>query len=277
MTAIRGYIPAIEERSALGVHSLDRFVLAVPDLLPAQRFYMDFGLDVRAAGNMLTLSTAADDHPWGLLVEGKRKRLHHLSFGCYPDDLPYLQERVEANGAELVEAPVGFESNGFWLRDPAGLLVEVKVAPKTSPAHKMCGTWSSSAEGVVGAPLRQNAPVVRPRRLSHVLVFTTDIDKAIECSRHAPLQLGHGQRRRHRAGGHEHGRQGTREGMGPGPPRARLELFPLRAGSLGQLRGIFLRYRLYPGRPAMGRQVPSARGLVLSVGPRAAGRFYDQR
>lgn len=180
MTAIRGYIPATGERSALGVHSLDRFVLAVPDLLPAQRFYADFGLETQAAGDALALRTAGDEHPWGLLVEGKRKRLHHLSFGCYPDDLPYLQERAEANGADLVAAPPGFESNGFWLRDPAGLLVEVKVAPKTSPAHKTCGTWSSSPEGVAGAPLRQNAPVVRPRRLSHVLVFTTDIDKAIE-------------------------------------------------------------------------------------------------
>jgi catechol 2,3-dioxygenase-like lactoylglutathione lyase family enzyme len=180
MTAIRGYIPATGERSALGVHSLDRFVLAVPDLISAERFYADFGLEAQAAGDALVLKTAGDEHPWGLLVEGKRKRLHHLSFGCYPDDLPYLQERAETNGAELVAAPPGFESNGFWLRDPAGLLVEVKVAPKTSPAHKTCGTWSSSPEGVAGAPLRQDAPVVRPRRLSHVLVFTTDIDKAIE-------------------------------------------------------------------------------------------------
>lgn len=180
MTAIRGYIPASSERSALGVHSLDHFVLAVPDLLPAQRFYADFGLETQAAGNTLALKTAGDDHPWGLLVEGERKRLHHLSFGCYPDDLPYLQERAEANGAELVPAPAGFESNGFWLRDPAGLLVEVKVAPKTSPAHKMGGIWSSSAEGLAGAPLRRNAPVVLPRRLSHVLVFTADIDQAIK-------------------------------------------------------------------------------------------------
>ena len=180
MTAIRGYIPATSDRSVLGVHSLDRFVLAVPDLVRAQRFYTDFGLDVQGTGNALALKTAGDDHPWGMVIEGKRKRLHHLSFGCYADDLPYLQERAEANGVELVDPPAGFASNGFWLRDPAGLLVEVKVAPKSSPAHKTSGTWSSSPEGVAGSPLRRNAPIVRPRRLSHVLVFTTDIDKAIE-------------------------------------------------------------------------------------------------
>ena len=179
MTAVRGYVPATTEGGALGVHSLDRFVLAVPNLAPAQRFYADFGLDVREKDNSLALRTFGNDQPWGMVVEGKRKRLHHISFGCFPEDLPYLQERAEANGIELLDPPTGFESNSFWCRDPAGLLVEIKVAPKTSPSHKMCGTWASSPEGVAGAPVRANAPPVRPRRLSHVLVFTTDIDKAI--------------------------------------------------------------------------------------------------
>jgi catechol 2,3-dioxygenase-like lactoylglutathione lyase family enzyme len=180
MTAIRGYVPATADQAALGVHSLDQFVLTVPDLAPAQRFYGEFGLDVAVAGNGLALRAGGNDHAWGMLIEGRRKRLHHLSFGCYPDDLTYLQERAEAAGTEMVDPPTGFESNGFWLRDPGGLLVEVKAAPKVSPARKMCGTWASSAEGVAGAPLRRNAPQVRPRRLSHVLVFTPDIERSIE-------------------------------------------------------------------------------------------------
>jgi catechol 2,3-dioxygenase len=179
MTAIRGYIPATSDQSAIGVHSLDRFVLTVPDLGPAQRFYSEFGLELAAQTNGFALRTAGEEHGWGLVIEGNRKRLHHLSFGCYPDDLPYLRERAEATGAEFVDPPAGFESNGFWLRDPAGVLVEIKVAPKSSPDHKTCGNWSSSPEGVAGAPLRQHAPIVKPRRLSHVLIFTTDIDKAI--------------------------------------------------------------------------------------------------
>ncbi|MGZ3329045.1 MAG: VOC family protein, partial [Xanthobacteraceae bacterium] len=178
MTAIRGYVPATD-RPGLGVHSLDHFVLAVPDLAPAQRFYSDFGLDVQAAGDALGLKTAGHDQHWGVVVEGKRKKLHHLSFGCYSDDLPYLQERAEANGVALVDPPKGFESNGFWFQDPAGLLIEIKVAAKVSPAHKTPGTWSSSPEGVAGAPVRAKAPIVRPRRLSHVLVFTPDVDRSL--------------------------------------------------------------------------------------------------
>ncbi len=179
MTANRGYIPP-SGQPGLGVHSLDHFTLAVPDVAAAQRFYTEFGLDVEDTGKALGLKTFDHDQRWGVVVEGKRKKLHHLSFGCYADDFPYLQERAEANGVELLDAPKGFESNGFWFRDPAGLLIEIKVAAKSSPPHKTCGTWSSSPEGVVGAPVRSKAPRVHPRRLSHVLSFTTNLDRAID-------------------------------------------------------------------------------------------------
>lgn len=178
MTAIRGYVPSAG--TGLGVHSLDCFVLAVPDLGLAQRFYGEFGLDVRPSGDALGLKTFGQDQQWGLAIEGERKKLHHLSFGCYPDDLPYLQERAEASGVDILDPPKRFESNGFWCRDRGGLLIEIKVAAKTSPDHKTAGTWSSSPEGVAGAPIRSKAPQVRPRRLSHVLVFTPDIGRAVE-------------------------------------------------------------------------------------------------
>jgi catechol 2,3-dioxygenase len=175
MTAIRGFVPAETDQAAVGVHSLDHFVLSVPDLAPAQRFYSDFGLDTEERGNALALRTYGRDQRWGLVVEGRRKQLHHLSFGCFADDFAALRRRAEPNGVALEDAPAGFESNGFWVRDPAGLLVEVKVAPKSSPDRKTAGAWSSSPEGVAGAPVRADAPIVHPRRLSHVLAFATDI------------------------------------------------------------------------------------------------------
>jgi len=49
----RGYVPATTDRDAIGVHSLDQFVLTVPDLGPARRFYGSFGLDVRENGERL--------------------------------------------------------------------------------------------------------------------------------------------------------------------------------------------------------------------------------
>jgi len=179
MTANRGYIPAQNGRS-IGVHSLDQFVLAVPNLASAQKFYSDLGLDAQDTGDALGLRAFGHDQLWGVVVEGKRKSLHHLSFGCYADDLPYLQQLTEENGVALLDPPKNFESNGFWFRDPAGLLIEIKVAAKTSPDHKISGRWSSSPEGVAAAPIRSQVARVRPRRLSHVLVFTTDIDQVID-------------------------------------------------------------------------------------------------
>ena len=96
MTAIRGYVAPTNETDALGVHSLDQFVLAVPDASVAQEFYGKFGLDVEAKGNTLALKTFGHEHRWGLVVEGaKAKALHHLSFGCYAEDLSALRARIE--------------------------------------------------------------------------------------------------------------------------------------------------------------------------------------
>ena len=123
MTAIRGYVAPTTESDALGVHSLDQFVLTVPDASVAQDFYGQFGLDVRRDGNALAIKTFGHEHRWGSVVEGaKAKALHHLSFGCYADDLPRLKARIEEQGVKLIDPPPGFESNGFWFRNHEGVL-----------------------------------------------------------------------------------------------------------------------------------------------------------
>ncbi len=181
MTAIRGYVAPTTEADALGVHSLDQFVLAVPDASVAQDFYASFGLDVQAKGNTLEIMTFGHEHRWGSVVEGaKNKALHHLSFGCYADDIARLKARIEGNGVTLIDPPPGFESNGFWFRNHEGLLIEVKVAPKVSPDRKAESQWVSVGPGVAGAGVRAKAPPVRPRRLSHVLTFTRDVPASVE-------------------------------------------------------------------------------------------------
>jgi catechol 2,3-dioxygenase-like lactoylglutathione lyase family enzyme/extradiol dioxygenase family protein len=180
MTAIRGYVAPTEDVDAIGVHSLDQFVLAVPDASLAESFYANFGLDVGRVGNTMSIKTFGHDHRWGSVIEGPRKRLHHLSFGCYADDLSRLKTRIESNGVTLLDPPVGFESNGFWFRDCDGVLIEVKVAPKSSPDHKSTSIWSPAPAGIAGATVRAAAPRVQPRRLSHVLIFSSDIDRSID-------------------------------------------------------------------------------------------------
>ena len=283
MTAIRGYVAPTTETDALGVHSLDQFVLAVPDASVAQDFYGNFGLDVRRDGNVLAIKTFGHEHRWGSVVEGPAKALHHLSFGCYADDLPRLKARIEGEGIKLIDPPPGFESNGFWFRNLEGVLIEVKVARKVSPDHKAQSEWATVGPGVAAATTREKAPPVRPRRLSHVLIFTRDIDASIKFyertlglrlsdrasdlvafmhgihgSDHhllalvkssraglSSLQLGHRQHPGHWPRRHAHARQGLDQRLGSRPARARIQLLPLRHGSLGQLLGIFVRYRLH--------------------------------
>ncbi len=114
------------------------------------------------------------------MVEGKTKALHHLSFGCYAEDLPRLKARIEGAGVKLIDPPPGFESNGFWFRNPENVLIEVKVGPKVSPTGKSDSTWTPAPAGKAGAAIRANWPPVRPRRLSHVLIFTADVDASIK-------------------------------------------------------------------------------------------------
>lgn len=180
MTANLGYVAPTTEADALGVHSLDQFVLAVPDVNAAQEFYGNFGLDVGRDGNALTIKTFGHEHRWGSVIEGKSKALHHLSFGCYAEDLPRLKSRIEDAGVRLVDSPPGFESNGFWFRNHENLLIQVKVAPKVSPDRKSESTWTPGQPGLASAAIRAKSPFTRPRRLSHVLTFTADVDASIK-------------------------------------------------------------------------------------------------
>ena len=294
MTAIRGYVGPTAEDGALGIHSLDQFVLS--GARPGGR----------AKNSTATSGSTSDDpamrcrcktfgheHRWGSVVEGRQQALHHLSFGCYADDLPRLKARIEKNGIKLVDPPPGFESNGFWFRDHDGVLIEMKVAPKVSPDHKSAVRWINPAAGVAARAAAHRirpgaaAPAVaradlhdRYRRGDRVLQraisgcdcptgpptsspsCTASTAATITCwpgevrrAGHPSLQLGRVSGRRHRPRRHAHGRQGLQQGLGPRPPRARLELLPLRAGPVGQLLRIFLRHRLHPvgqgpGKPA---------------------------
>ena len=179
MTQIRSMNPAPRRPGALGVHSVDQFNFVVPDLKLAQNFYSSFGLDVREEGNSLSLYTHGHPHRWGSIGAASGKRLSHLSFGAYAEDIEPMRARLQRFDVAQIDPPPGLDSNGFWFRDPDGLLLEIKVAEKSSPAEKSVVSNPSSAPGVQGSCARSKAPFVRPRRLAHILVFTRDISRAV--------------------------------------------------------------------------------------------------
>ena len=175
MTQIGRYIASSRRPNALGVHSLDHFALAVPDLEEARRYYTTFGLDVREHGAALHLHTHGTLHCWGVLTEGPRKALQYLSFGIFGDDVERFQARLRQCDVELLDPPPGEGTNGFWFHDPDGTLVELKVAEKSSPNAKTTAGLLSAPPDMRGAPLRGHAVPVEPRRMAHVLLFARDV------------------------------------------------------------------------------------------------------
>ena len=180
MTAITGRVSVTKRPGELGIHSMDTFNMVVPDLVVAADFYGAFGLDVREEGQGLGLYAFGSYHRWGSLAEGPRKKLDHMSFAVFEEDFEPMRRRVEAGGVRILDAPrgLGHESNGFWFRDPFGMLIEVKVAEKSSPEEKMDFLTNSVPGGEMGSMQRSKASATRPRRLAHLLVFTPSVPES---------------------------------------------------------------------------------------------------
>ena len=165
--------------NALGVHSLNRFVISVPTLDDAERFYRAFGLETHREGDRLDLGTHGHEHRWGSVHANRQpKKLQYLSFGVYAEDHAALAQRIAANGS-CPPHPLS-DGKGAWTRDADGTPVQVIVAPKVSPSAKSPhAEIASAAPGKGAAPNRKSAGTVRPRHLSHVLLFTPDVDRQI--------------------------------------------------------------------------------------------------
>ena len=180
MTANTGFIQPVRRPGELGVHSIDHCHMVVPDLKVAQHFYDSFGLDALEKGRGLAVQIHGDDHIWITIGEGARKRFGYVSFAVFEEDFKAFGQRLETMRVQRLDPPAGMDSVGYWFRDPDGNLIEVKVAPKTSPDAKSSFGEISAPAGTRGAPYRSTASRCRPRRLSHVLLFTPDVLRALE-------------------------------------------------------------------------------------------------
>jgi catechol 2,3-dioxygenase-like lactoylglutathione lyase family enzyme len=176
------------------VHSLDRFVVEVPDLAEAERFYTAFGLDVRRQGAHLELRSFGHPHCWAELhAGGERKRLQYLRWGMHAADEAALRARVAAAGCAAEPHPLG-TPDGIWLRNPDGVAMQIVVAPKVSPsAPTQPKTIPPVAAGHGAAPARSQVAPVRPRYLSHILCFSAEVPRMVAfCEQVLGLRLSDG-------------------------------------------------------------------------------------
>ena len=166
------------------VHSVDRFVFTVPDLAEAERFYRTFGLDVRRETSphreALSLRTFGNPHVWGLIHQAPGiKQLQYVSFGIFEEDEPVFAERIRQRGIGIDAHPLG-EARGLWLRGPDGLAIQLVVAEKVAPSRKTVPAVNIVKPGAGAAPARSKVAQVRPRYLSHILLFTADVTAALK-------------------------------------------------------------------------------------------------
>ena len=162
-------------RDRLGVHSIGEFLMTVPALEDARRFYDTFGLDVREEQGGLALRTHGNAHVWGRLRAGPRKKFEQLTFHCFEDDFDAVKRHVHAQGVALLPAPQGASSEGLWLRSPDGMLLQVRAGAKTAPDAVTHQSAPLPKDGTRCAPYRRHATAVRPQRLSHIALTTSSV------------------------------------------------------------------------------------------------------
>lgn len=163
--------------SVLGVHSIAEFGLTVPDLVEAERFYGAFGLETRALGSRLGLAVDAGSLPVGMLSQGPRKALHHLAFAAFEDDVGQFEQRIAQRSIPRLPDPEG--GDALWIADPNGLPVCIRAGAKTTPDAKAPLQTGPTPPNRMSAPIRGTTPPIKPSRLSHLALFTPNLEASI--------------------------------------------------------------------------------------------------
>lgn len=171
--------PGSPLKAAASVHSIDHFALNVPDLDLAWKFVTAFGLRASRTDAGIELRAAGSDHRWARLLPSDAKSLAYLSFNCHEADFPTILAQLGACGAVRAEGAARMDGEGFWFNDPDGNLLQVRVGPKTSPSGKADATMTVVRPGERGVQGRTHRPRTQPTRLSHVLMFTPGLDRAL--------------------------------------------------------------------------------------------------
>ena len=162
----------------LAIHSIDEFVFSVPDLEEARRFYCAFGLDVRDVPDGLELYTFGHAHRWGRVLVGKEKRLRWLSFGIYAGDEEGFARRLERCSVARIEPPGDADPSGIWMLGPDDVPLQLRVAEKSSPSEPSPRRYPGTCSNAGRAPARSQTGQVRPLYLSHILIFSADVNSA---------------------------------------------------------------------------------------------------
>lgn len=170
-----------EGMQEMRVSGLLHYGLQVPDLAQGKDFYADFGLTVDERADSLAVRCDGRDQDQTLLVEGRDKRLHHVAFAAPTGSLAELQRHLESLGIALEDTPAGGNDGGLWFRDPDGNAVNVRereLAPPRPPEPPVKTNLPGDYQRVDEARWLTAGTSPRPRRLGHMLIFSSDVNRS---------------------------------------------------------------------------------------------------
>ena len=169
-----------KRQGTLAVHSLDEFVITVPDLAVAEDFYTLFGLEVKKEGAELGVYTFGNPHRYFRIQEGSKKRLQWMTYGIYPEDLEPFKAHLMTRGIAQIESPDPSAKGGVWIQSPDGFPIQIRVAEKTSPSSPPPRVFAPESNGAGRSPNKSKVKKVFPKYLSHVLIFTKNVDRSLD-------------------------------------------------------------------------------------------------
>lgn len=181
MTTAQNPVSNERREGVFAVHSVDRIVVAIPTIEPAETFYSAFGLEVKRSGQRVDLYTQGQSHCWMTVhANGQPKALQYISFGIYAQDEAAFRQKIDDLKIGCEPHPLAHTS-GLWLHSPEGTPIQLVVARKVSPNRKTPATLKpAAARRDASAPMRTQAAKVYPRWLSHVLLFTADVPRMLQ-------------------------------------------------------------------------------------------------
>jgi catechol 2,3-dioxygenase-like lactoylglutathione lyase family enzyme len=152
------------------LHRLSRITMGVPDVAATSAYYADFGLTHLGDGRFTTV----DGGEQLKIVQASRRRLEELVVGAdTPDDI----DRITA-ALRRLDVPVVRDAHRLRAVDPGTeVTVTVEVDPRiaqTAPAPVPYNAPGRAERPNVRAPGVLREGVVRPRRLGHVVLGSTD-------------------------------------------------------------------------------------------------------
>jgi catechol 2,3-dioxygenase-like lactoylglutathione lyase family enzyme len=162
------------------IHSIDHFALIVPSVPEAANFFSAFGLQVSATQEGLWLRASASDHVWATILPGDSRHLGYLTLNCYEHDFDALVlQATEAGAKGAWSHPRARYEDGAWFHDPDGNLIQLRTGPKTTPNAREPEAPPPRANVERGVLGRASARRVAPTRLSHVLLFASDVEAQV--------------------------------------------------------------------------------------------------